>query len=185
MTLEAKRESNSKTWSDVKAAMARLEKKQLIKLVSDLYRLSQENQAFLHGRLAIADTLAPYKKTIGSCMYPDVYTNKPIDVSKAKKAISNYSKAAGDPIGEADLMIFFVECGNKFTLDFGDIDGAFYDALDRMYRRAIDKVLDLPHEQRGEFQARLKAIMTSSSNIGWGYHDMLCDDIYEAFPDEQ
>jgi hypothetical protein len=185
MILEAKRKSNSQTWSDVKAAVASLEKKQLIKLVSDLYYLSKENQAFLHARFAVGgDALAPYKKTISTCMYPDVYTNKPIEVSKAKKAISSYSKAVGDPLGEAELMTFFVECGNKFTVDFGDIDEAFYEALNRMYRRAIDKVLSLPEDQRNEFQGRLKAIMTSSSKIGWGYHDMLCDDYYEAFPED-
>ncbi len=27
--------------------------------------------------------------------------------------------------------------------------------------------------------------MTSSSNIGWGYHDMLVEDYYEAFPDDE
>jgi hypothetical protein len=31
----------------------------------------------------------------------------------------------------------------------------------------------------------LKAIMTSSSNIGWGYHDALCDDYREAFPEDE
>jgi hypothetical protein len=186
MILGAKRKSNSQTWSDVKAAMASLEEEQLIKLVSDLYYLSKENQAFLHARFAVGgDTLAPYKKTISTCMYPDVYTNKPIEVSKAKKAISSYSKAVGDPLGEAELMTFFVECGNKFTVDFGDINEAFYDALNRMYRRAIDKVFSLPEEQRGEFQGRLEAIMISSSNIGWGYHDMLCDDYYDAFPKDE
>jgi len=186
MILGAKRKSNSQTWSDVKASVGSLEEKQLIKLVSDLYYLSKENQAFLHARFAVGgDTLVPYKKTISTCMYPDVYTNKAIEVSKAKKAISSYSKAVGDPLGEAELMTFFVECGNKFTVDFGDIDEAFYDALNRMYRRAIDKVLSLPEEQRGEFQGRLEAIMTSSSNIGWGYHDMLCDDYYEAFPEDE
>jgi hypothetical protein len=163
MILGAKRKSNSQTWPDVKAAVASLKEKQLIKLVSDLYSLSKENQAFLHARFSIGnDTLDPYKKTISACMYPDVYTNKPVQISKAKKAISSYSKAVGDPLGQAELMTFFVECGNSFTVDFGDIDEAFYDALNRMYRRAIKKVLSLPEEQRSEFQDRLEAIMTSS-----------------------
>ncbi len=157
----------------------------MVGLISDLYRLSKENQAFLHARFGVGDdALRPYKTTINACMYPNIYTNKPVQISKAKKAISAYSKAIGDSHGEAELMIFFVECGNNYTLDLGDIDAAFYDALNRMYRRAIGKVLSLPEEQQGEFQGRLEAIMTSSSNIGWGYHDMLCDDYYEAFPDE-
>ncbi|OPY14490.1 MAG: hypothetical protein A4E66_00376 [Syntrophus sp. PtaB.Bin001] len=176
------RKSNKSTWSDVKAALTGMDKKQLTGLISDLYGFSKENQAFLHARFTIgSDTLAPYKKTIRDCMYPDIDKNRPIEISKAKKAISNYTKAVGNLAGEAELMTFFVECGNRFTLDYGDINEAFYDALNLMYRHAIDKVLSLPAEKQKEFQDRLKAIMTSSSNIGWGYHDELCEDYYEAF----
>ncbi len=50
--------------------------------------------------------LDPYKETIDECMYPDVYSNKSIQISKARKAISNYSKAVGDILGEAVLMVF-------------------------------------------------------------------------------
>lgn len=163
-----------------------MDQKQLISLISDLYRFSKENQAFLHARFAIGDDpLGPYKKTIEACMYPDIQRNKPIQIAKGKQAISSYSKAVGDPRGEAELMTFFVECGNNFTVDYGDIDEAFYDALTRMYWRAIDKVLSLQEDQRHEFRERLKAIMVSSSNIGWGYHDRLCDDYYEGFPEEE
>ena len=100
-----------------------------------------------------------------------------------KGAVSIFRKAVGDSFSETELMTFFVECGNNFTLNFGYIDEAFYDALNRMYRRAIDKVLSLPEEQRIGFKNKLEAIMTSSSGIGWGYHDMLAEDYYEAFPD--
>ncbi len=153
---------------------------------SDLYRLSKENQAFLHARFGVGDDpLEPYRETIDACMYPDIYSNKPIQISKAKRAISQYSKAIGDPLGEIELMVFFVECGNQYTVDLGDIDEGFYDALNRMYQRAIQKVLGLPKEQRGLFQARFEQIMTSSSHIGWGYHDTLSADYYSAFPEEE
>lgn len=162
-----------------------MDKKQLLKLVADLYRLSNENKRFLNSRFEVGDNpIGPYKKIIEECMYPDIYSNKPIQISKAKKAISSYSKAVGDPVGEAELMTYFVECGNKFTVNFGDINGPFYDALNRMYRRTINKVLTLSEERQDEFKDRLEAIMTSSSNIGWGYHDMLCDDYYGAFPED-
>ncbi len=166
--------------------LVNLHQKQLLKLVADLYRISNENKTFLHTRFEIDDDpLSPYKKTIEECMFPDIYSNKPIQVSKAKKAISSYSKAVEDSVGEAELMTFFVECGNTFTVNYGDIDEAFYDALNRMYRRAIDKVLTLPEERQDEFKDRLEVIMTSSSNIGWGYHDTLCDDYYDAFPEDE
>lgn len=163
-----------------------LDAKKLVELAGDLYRLSKENRDFFHARFSVGqDQLAPYKKTIEECMYPNVYRDKPIQISKAKRAISSYSKAVADPVGEAELMTFFVECGNRFTVQFGDIDEDFYDALNLMYKRAIGKVLSLPAEERGEFRDRLEEIMTSSSGIGWGYHDELCHDFYEAFPEEQ
>jgi hypothetical protein len=50
-----------------------------------------------------------------------------------------------------------------------------------MCRRAIEKVLSLPVDQRSDFRNRLEEIMTSSSDIGWGYHDELRYDFYDAF----
>ena len=180
----AKSKSSNPTWSNVKAAVADLSEQQLVGLVADLYRFSKENQAFLHARFSVVDDpLAPFKETIDECMYPD--DNKPIQISKAKKAINDYSKAVGDPLGEAELMTFFVECGNQHTLDFGDIDEKFYDALNLMYRRAIEKVLSLPEGQQDEFKKRLEAIMTSSANIGWGYHDLFRQDYYDAFDKDE
>ncbi len=182
----AKRKQSGPTWADVKAVLAGLEQKQLVQLAGDLYRLSKENKDFFHARFAVGeDPLAPYKKSIQESMYPDVYKNKPIQISKAKEAIRRYSKAVGDPLGEAELMTFFVECGNSFTVEFGDIDEGFYNALNLMYRRTIEKVLGLSVEQRYDFRERLEEIMTSSGSIGWGYHDELRQDFYEAFPENE
>ena len=174
------------TWTDIKAVLVNLDHKQLLKLVADLYKFSNENKTFLHTRYSVdGDKLGPYKKIIDENMYPDVFRNKPIQVAKAKKAISSYSKAAGDDLGQVELMVYFVECGNRFTLDIGDIDEAFYDAMNSMYKQAIDKVLSLPAKQQREFKRRLKEIMTSSSGIGWGYHDTLADDYFRAFPEDK
>ena len=182
----AKSKTKGPTWSDVKTLLVNLDQKKLLSLVGDLYRLSSENKTFLHSRFKIGgDPLSPYRKTIEECMYPDMYSNKPVQISKAKKAISTYSKAVGDPVGEAELMTFFVECGNSLTVNYGDMDEAFYDAVNGMYRRAIKKVLTLPEERHDEFKERFEAIMRSSSNIGWGYHDMLSEDYYEAFPEDE
>lgn len=174
------------TWSDMKTKVKKLDHKQLVSLIRDLYRFSKENQSLLHARFSIGnDPLEPYKKTIKECMCPDIFDDNPIQISKAKKLISSYSKAVGDMQGEAELMTYFVECGNDYTLNYGDIDEPFYDALNNMYRNAIEKVLSLPEDQQIEFQKRLKKIMTSASNIGWCYHDMLEEDYYDAFPGDE
>ena len=181
----AKKKIGKPKWSDVKPGVAGLDHKGVVALVSDLYALSKDNRDFLHTRFdPAADPLAPYKEIIHDCMYPDVMRNRPIQIAKAKRAISAYSKAAGTPLGEAELMTFFVECGNQFTVDYGDIDEGFYDALIRMYVRAVERTLELPEPEREAFRQRLEEIAKSSSGIGWGYHDGLCDEYYEAFPDD-
>ena len=174
------------SWSNVKESIASLDTSELIQLIASLYGLSKGNRDFLHARFSIGDDpIAPYKKIINDCMYPDVFKNKPIQISTAKKAISEYSKAIGDAKGEAELMTYFVECGNQFTVDYGDIDEGFYDALLRMYARAINKVLALPEEEQDQFRERLKTIMVTSKKIGWGYHDGLCEQYCEAFPEDE
>ncbi len=104
-------------------------------------------------------------------------------ISEAEEAISEYSKAAGDTRGEAELMIYFVESGHKFTLDWGDIDKYFYDSLLSMYDRAIKKVLSLPEQEQEDFRERLREICDTSSGIGWGYHDGLGDLYFAHFPE--
>ncbi|MFH0821720.1 MAG: hypothetical protein V2B18_03145 [Pseudomonadota bacterium] len=181
-----KTKGNGPTWSDVKSVLAGMDRNQLVQLAGDLYRLSKDNRDFFHVRFAVAkDPLEPYKKTIEQCMYPNVLRDKPIQIVKAKTAVIAYSKAGGDPLGEAELMTFFVECGNSFTIHYGDINEEFYYALNLMYSRAIEKVLGLPPEQQGEFRERLKDIMTSADGIGWGYYDELRSDFYKAFSDEK
>lgn len=174
------------SWSNVKESVASLNTSQRIQLIADLYRLSKGNRDFLHARFSIGDEpIVPYKKVIEECMFPDVMKNKPIQLSTAKKAISEYSKAVGDAKGETELMTYFVECGNKFTVEFGDIDEGFYDALLRMYARAIKKVLSLPDEDQHKFRERLRTIMVTSNGIGWGYHDGLCEEYCEGFPEDE
>jgi len=182
----ARKKTDRASWSDVKTTIAGLDPTELIKLIGDLYRLSKSNKDFLHARFSVGeDPLKPYKQIIQDAMYPDVMRDKPIGISRGKRAISDYSKAVGDIRGEAELMVFFAECGNRFTVDFGDIDENFYDALLHMYARAVDKVLELPEPEQGELRERLHDIVTSSSGIGWGYHDGVVDLYYGAFPDDE
>jgi len=173
------------SWSNVKAALTRLDQSALLELISDLYRFSKDNKDFMHTRFSAGDdVLMPYKKIIKECMYPDVL-NGEVEIIRAKRAINDYSKAINDVKGEAELLTYFVECGNQFTLDYGDIDEDFYDSLMEVYGQAIKKVLALPVHEQGDFRKRLKKIVLSAEGMGWGYHDGLCDEYYGSFPDDQ
>ena len=162
------------TWSAVKPAVAKLSNNELLSLVGELYRLSKQNQSFLHARYGDAGAaMEDCKKIIAECLYPDVQRDRPLQVAKAKKAVADFCKAVVDPAAHAELMLFFLEQGNAFTVEYGDIDAGFYDALLAMGRQAVKAIGTLPKELQPPFQKRLSEVVRSSSGIGWGYHDGL------------
>jgi len=182
----AKKKSDKKpSWSDIKKAIAGYDRVALVGLIADLYASNAQNKTFLHARFSTGtDALRPFLKIIEDTLYPDVYRNKPVQIAKAKKAISDYTKAAGEPKGILELMVFFVETGTAFTVNYGDMDEGFYLALARMYDKALDLVLTMDEETIDEYYNRFEDLVTSTSNIGWGYHDALEEMFHNAFPED-
>lgn len=172
------------TWSDVKSAIADFERSALIGLISDLYAYSTPNKNFLHARFSLgSDSLKPYKKIIEDALFPDVMSNDDVEIATAKKAISDYGKAVGDPKGMLELMVYFVECGANFSLDVGYGDEDFFAALERMYEKAIKLLLTLDDATIDDFYDRFEELVTSTRDIGWGFHDTLGAIFSEAFPE--
>lgn len=113
-----------------------------------------------------------------------MYKNKPVQIAKAKKAIADYSKAAGEPIGLLELMIFFVETGTSFTVNCGDMYEEFYLALERMYEKALNLLLTMDEKIIDDYYDRFEDVVSSSADIGWGFHDLLAEMFHDAFPED-
>ena len=150
------------SWSDVKTKLADFDRAGLIGLVQDLYAASKDNKAFLHARFGLGDDpLEPFKDVIIRWINPPDFRN-PISVSKAKKAISDYKKALGQPEGLAELTVFYCEEVFDFLAGCGMDDEGFYDALVRMFEQALKYVLALPAAQTCCASARLRASASST-----------------------
>lgn len=183
MAKPAKEQQIDKCWRDVRAALATQGPAQLLEVARDLYHLSQENRDFLNARyLASENRLDPYKKIIDDAIYPNIYQSKPIRISAAKKAISQYTKATGDQAGTLELMVYFVERGNQFTVDFGDIDAGFYSSLESMFGSVLKVLQHTGPDVVSRVLPRLVAIRDAATGIGWGYYDYLNDALATAFP---
>ena len=78
-------------------------------------------------------------------------------------------------------MLFYVECGVSFTNDYGDIDERLYNSMASVYVNACQFI----HENNLEskFQSRALAIVTDTSNSGWGFHEYLRDSYDDFFGD--
>ena len=137
---------------------------------------STPNKNFLHARFSLgSDALKPYKKIIEDALFPVVMSNDDVEIATAKKAISDYGKAVGDPKGLLELMVHFVECGASFSLDVGYGDEVFFAALERMYEKAIKLLLTLDEATIDDYYDRFEELVISTSDIGWGFHDTLGD----------
>lgn len=170
------RKSNAPTWTDVKAKLADFDRAGLIGLLQNLYAASKDNQAFLHTRFALGDdVLKPYKATIDRWPWPDGFKNQDTSVAKAKKAISDYKKAIGQPEGLAELMVFYCERAAGFSDDVGLQDEGYFDALVRMFEQALKTIRALPEDSRTELHGRLDAVRRISHNFGYGVGDDMDD----------
>lgn len=169
----AKRQSKSQpTWTDVKAKLADFDRAALLGLVQNLYAAHQDNQTFLHARFGLGeDVLEPYKKTIDRWLWPDVFRNQDTSVSKAKQAISDYKKAVGEPEGLAELMVFYCEQAAGFCSDIVNEDEGYFDALVRMFERALKLANTLPAPGRDGLVTRLDGVRGISHEFGYGVGD--------------
>lgn len=164
------------TWSDVKAKLIDFDRAGLLGLLQDLYAASKDNQAFLHARFALgSDVLKSYKATIDRWLWPDLFKNQDTSVSKAKKAISDYKKAIGQPEGLAELMVYFCEQAAGFSDDVGLQDEGYFDALVRMFEHALKVIQSLPEDARPALHGRMDAVRRISHNFGYGVGDDMDD----------
>jgi hypothetical protein len=166
------------------AALEKLGKNPLVGLAADLYSISRQNREFIETRLSLnADPLKPFKSIILDALNDDITNQHPISISRAKKAISDYRKASGDRDGELELMVLFVERGNFLTVEYGDFGEPFYDSMVGMYRKVVERVKAGGAGLIGRYEERLRKIMESSKDIGYGYHDDLKYIYHSAFSD--
>src|SRR4051812_24944478 len=164
----------SPTWSDVKGKLAEFDRAALLGLVQDLYAASKDNQTFLHSRFGLGgDLLAPYKTIIDRWIWPKF--NQDTSVATAKKAIADFKKASGNPVGLAELMVFYCERAAGFSKEYGLDDEEYYDALVRMFDQALKVSVTLETELRGIMLDRLDAVRRISHNFGYGVGDDMDD----------
>ena len=155
-------------WNDVKAKLTSFDRASLLGLVQDLYAANKDNQNFLHARFGLGDVLGPYKSVIERWLWPDVFKNQDYSVAEAKKAITDFKKAIGQPEGLAELMVFFCEQASGFSDDVGLDDDSYYDALVRMFEQALNATMVLPEAQREPFLDRMEEVRMWGQGMGWG-----------------
>ncbi|MDJ0365220.1 DUF6155 family protein [Hymenobacter sp. H14-R3] len=166
------------TLADVKKELQQLEKPQLIALLSELYKKHKNVKEYLdfYVQPDEAVLLAAHRERVLRAFYPKRGYNYDLRVGKA--AISDFRKLGGSTQAQADLMLYYVECGVRYTNDYGDINEGFYLSLEKMYEQAL--ALMRPEKLLPHFAERSHRVVTDTSGMGWGFHDMLAE-LYEEY----
>lgn len=159
-------------------------KEQLIAEIRDLFSKFDSVKDYYQSRFETetesAEVNAKYKRIIKDEFFPERGFGKG-RLSVAKKGISDYKKVSTSEFGIADVMLYYVEIGVEYTVEFGDIDETFYNSMERMYASAV-KYID-EREMQYQFEERCRKIVDDTSDIGWGFHDNLGDIYAEYFED--
>ncbi len=156
---------------EVKIELKKLNKEELIKQISELYKKYKPVKEYFDFYINPDETalLKEYKEKVREGFYPkDGFQLK---LSLSRKAINDFKKLGASKESIFDLLLYFVECGVQFTIDYGDIDEAFYESIENTYERAISLISK--ENLLDKFQDRAIKIVNDTSGMGWWFHDNL------------
>ena len=163
---------SKRRWAEVKAHLASFDRAPLLRVLEDLYAEDNGNRAFLHARFGLGENpLQPYKKIIDGSLWPDVFRGERTSVSTARRAITQYKKAIGNPVDLAELLVFYCERAVGFCQKVDHRDTAYWDALVRMFEQALKATASLNRNVRNDFLVRLDRVRSIGCQLGNGVGD--------------
>lgn len=164
---------------ELKSELKRKDKEVLIKHISELYKKYKSVKEYFDFYVNPNENemLEKYKEKVREGFYPKRGWNLKLSISR--KAINDFKKLGTSQENIADLMLYYVECGVEFTIEYGDIDENFYTSVENTYVRALE--LMEKESILEKFKDRCEKIVNDTSGIGWGFHDYLGDVYYEFY----
>lgn len=153
----------------------------LIEEIAELFKRIPAVKDYYQAKIkpkAETQVLEKYQKIIQDEFFPARGLGK-ARLSVARKAVTDYKKVAVSPASVADIMLFYVEQGVKFTKEYGDIDEPFYNSMESMYGKALELIAK--YGLKDVYHPRCRRIVDGASDTGWGFYDALSDMYDEAF----
>ncbi len=173
-------------WSAVKQHLKDWNAAQLNGLIKDLYASSTDTRTFLDARVqaqeAGGEALATYRKRIVDQFFPARGFGK-LKLGEARKAIRDYKKATGNMEGTTELLLTYLENGNAFTCEYGDINEPFYDSLCSVMDELAAVLKEQGQVAYAKVGDRLNRVAAKADGMGWGYGDHITGVVRELEAD--
>lgn len=167
------------SFPSVKKELELLEKKELIHLIGELYKISSPVKEYLEF-YAQPDEDNAYKiarQRIHESFYPQ--RGFGYKLKEAKEAITRFKRLSPSTEQYADILLYYVECGVQYTLDFGDMNEAFYSSLEGAYSKALAYIAR--ENLREKFHDRSYKLVKDTEDMGWGFHDFITGEHYSYY----
>jgi hypothetical protein len=172
----AKRKPNAANWSACKAAIKDWPTPGLRELIHELYKLSDDNRRFLHGRLlpqATEQTLDAAVRALDRLTSPSAVWNQRFHHADAKRVVDQFAKATDDPAAVAQLLLEDLDMSFSTFAAVGD----FEPLVDHLYAslNRLDQVLKaVPPSSLAPIVQHLSALADRwGSEFGYGISDEL------------
>ncbi|MEJ7626159.1 MAG: DUF6155 family protein [Ferruginibacter sp.] len=169
--------------SEIKKELNKFDKKKLVEVIVDLYKKNKSVKDYFDFFVNPNETelLIKYKAKVFEAFYPK--RGSDLKLKDGKQAIADFKKHQPSAELVADLMLFYVECGVRFTNDFGDINEQFYSSLEKVYLQSLtlmrnEGLLD-------KFKMRSSQIVDATKGIGWFFHDYLIGAYFDFYSNEE
>jgi hypothetical protein len=158
---------------EVKTELNKLEKEDLIKHISELYKKFKPVKEYFDFYIDPDEKklLEQYKEKVTEGFFPK--RGYQLKLSISRKAINDFKKLGTSAECLADLLLHFVENGVRFTNEYGDIDENFYTSIENTYSSSLAVISE--NGLLTTFKKRAHKIVTDTEGIGWGFHDYLED----------
>lgn len=168
-------EHQSISKAKLKKHLLSLTKEQITDIVLELYDARKEAKDYLEFYLApnCNAELEKSKKAIRNEFFPTRGFSKKPSFAKCRKVISDFQKLKPEPTIVADLMLFYIEQGCEYTLEFGDMWEQFYTTLERNFDKALRFIF--LNGLLACYYKRIEKLIDSVSDCGWGFYDTLQD----------
>lgn len=166
--------------TDIKKELKKLDKDKLIDLVADLYKKNKSVKEFFdfYVNPDERELFEKYRDKVFEAFYPKRGYN--YKLKDGKQAISDFKKLGTSTDLLADLMLFYVETGVKFTNDYGDVNETFYKSLATTF---VDSLTLMRKENLlDKFEDRVGKVVDDTSGISWGFHDYLVQVWVDFYP---
>lgn len=173
--------------SEVKRELSNLPQKELITIISDLYKKNKDVQHYFSikfgGEEAAEELFLQALEKVEHQFFPK-RGHGALKLAEAKKAIQHFEKLTGDKERTLRLKIAYVDFGTKFTQAYGDISWSYYNSMASMFDSIVDQCCknEIYYEK---YRGILFEIVQNSDGIGWGYSDFMYETYYDAFGIEE